>query len=162
VALTGSAHVWFAGDAQRTSPVCFFPRSAQRGSAGSSTLLECAQLAWRTTIRTTSTISAASRSMTKSSFSNMTTTTSRCSMAPKIQVTQKKQHASSRSCSRTNTEDAVFLWSLDKSPNPEPPYSTKLTMFRPVEFSITPDGAPRQGTPHTNPPPFSDDAPLGH
>jgi hypothetical protein len=29
--------------------------------------------------------------------------------APKIQVTHKKQHVSSRSCSRTNTEDAVFL-----------------------------------------------------
>jgi hypothetical protein len=64
----------------------------------------------RTTIRTTSTISAASRSLTRSSFSNMTTTTSRYSTAPKIQVTPKKQHASSRSCSRTNIEDAVFLW----------------------------------------------------
>ncbi len=50
----------------------------------------------------------------------------------------------------------------DKSPKLEPPSSTKLTMFRPAEFSITPDGAPRQGTRRTNPPPFSDDAPLGH
>ena len=34
----------------------------------------------------------------------------RCSTAPIIQVTQKRQHASSRSCSRKNTEDADFLW----------------------------------------------------
>jgi hypothetical protein len=64
----------------------------------------------RTTIRTRSTISAASRSMTRSSFSNMTTTTSRCSTAPKIQVTKKITRVL-RSSSRTNTEDAVFLWS---------------------------------------------------
>jgi hypothetical protein len=73
---------------------------------------ERSTISLRTTICTRSTISAASRSLTRSSFSNMTTTTSRCNMASKIQVTQKKQHASSssRSCSRTNIEDAVFLW----------------------------------------------------
>ena len=47
------------------------------------------KISLRTTIRTTSTISAASRSMTRNSFSNMTTTTSRCSTVPKIQVTKK-------------------------------------------------------------------------
>ena len=43
-------------------------------------------------------------------FSNMTTTTSRWSSARTIRPTRQRRRACSPSCSRTNTEDAVFLW----------------------------------------------------
>jgi hypothetical protein len=66
-------------------------------------------------------------------------------MAPKIQVTHKKQHVSSRSCSRPNTEDAIFplgVWSSicqDKSPNSQPLSSLSICASLTSRARITPN-----------------------